>query len=96
MLVGATGGHRRPGEHGPNGVQVDEALAARLERDGLEPFLDAWLAQPLFAGLPPEAAVRGRAAENTVEGLAESLRQAGTGAQDPLWDRLAGSRCRCS
>jgi 2-succinyl-6-hydroxy-2,4-cyclohexadiene-1-carboxylate synthase len=26
--------------------------------------------------------------ENTVDGLAESLRQAGTGSQDPLWHRL--------
>jgi 2-succinyl-6-hydroxy-2,4-cyclohexadiene-1-carboxylate synthase len=26
--------------------------------------------------------------ENTVDGLAESLRQAGTGSQDPLWSRL--------
>jgi 2-succinyl-6-hydroxy-2,4-cyclohexadiene-1-carboxylate synthase len=27
--------------------------------------------------------------EDTVTGLAESLRQAGTGSQDPLWDRLS-------
>src|SRR6266545_8429804 len=30
-----------------------EALAAELERVGLERFLDRWLAQPLFASLPP-------------------------------------------
>jgi 2-succinyl-6-hydroxy-2,4-cyclohexadiene-1-carboxylate synthase len=67
----------------------DEAMAARLERDGLEPFLDAWLAQPLFAGLTDEMQFRDARVENTIEGLAESLRQAGTGSQDPLWARLA-------
>jgi 2-succinyl-6-hydroxy-2,4-cyclohexadiene-1-carboxylate synthase len=63
-------------------------MAARVERDGVEAFVDAWLAQPLFAGLGPDVQFREARAENTVEGLAESLRQAGTGAQDPLWDRL--------
>ncbi|HZD38008.1 MAG TPA: alpha/beta fold hydrolase, partial [Actinomycetes bacterium] len=29
---------------------------------------------------------------NTTEGLAASLRLHGTGAQEPLWDRLAGLR----
>lgn len=29
--------------------ESDQAWAARLERDGLDPFLDAWEAQPLFA-----------------------------------------------
>jgi len=67
----------------------DEGLATRLEHEGVEPFLDAWLAQPLFAGLSEEMQFRSERAENTVEGLAESLRQAGTGSQDPLWDRLA-------
>jgi 2-succinyl-6-hydroxy-2,4-cyclohexadiene-1-carboxylate synthase len=31
---------------------------------------------------------RAARADNTIDGLAESLRQAGTGSQDPLWDRL--------
>jgi len=66
----------------------DGAAAARLEREGLEPFLEAWLAQPLFAGLSEDMQFRAARRENTVEGLAESLRQAGTGSQDPLWDRL--------
>lgn len=66
----------------------DEAMADVLERDGLERFLDAWLAQPLFAGLSDEMQFREARRENTIDGLAESLRQAGTGSQDPLWDRL--------
>src|SRR5204863_4978238 len=69
--------------------QNDEAMAARLEREGLDQFLVAWLAQPLFAGLTDEMQFRHERRENTIVGLAESLRQAGTGSQDPLWARLA-------
>src|SRR5581483_4988447 len=68
--------------------RVDDAMAARLEREGLEAFLDAWLAQPLFAGLGEDMQFRSERRENTIDGLAESLRQAGTGSQDPLWGRL--------
>lgn len=87
VVVGATGGIDDPAERAARRAQ-DEALAERIEREGVGPFLDAWLAQPLFAGLGPGAQFREARAENTAEGLAESLRQAGTGAQDPLWDRL--------
>ena len=64
----------------------DEELAATLERDGLDAFLDRWLAQPLFATLA-DAGLDDRR-RNTVAGLASSLRLAGTGTQEPLWDRL--------
>ena len=87
VLVGATAGIDDPAERAER-RRIDEAMAARLEREGLGPFLDAWLAQPLFAGLPPAAQCRDARLENTVDGLAGSLRIAGTGAQDPLWDRL--------
>ncbi len=52
-------------------------------------FVDEWLSLPLFAGLPPERAHRRERLDNTAEGLASSLRLAGTGTQVPLWDRLA-------
>jgi 2-succinyl-6-hydroxy-2,4-cyclohexadiene-1-carboxylate synthase len=87
VLVGATGGIDDPADRAER-RRLDDAMAARLERDGVEPFLDAWLAQPLFAGLTPEQQHRSDRLENTVDGLAASLRIAGTGAQDPLWDRL--------
>jgi len=87
VLIGGTGGIDDPAERTARQEQ-DEAMAQRVERDGVEAFLDAWLAQPLFAGLGPDVQFREQRAESTVEGLAESLRQAGTGAQDPLWDRL--------
>ena len=65
---------------------ADDALAATLEADGLDAFLARWVAQPLFATLPdPMLADRRR---NTVAGLASSLRLAGTGTQQPLWDEL--------
>jgi 2-succinyl-6-hydroxy-2,4-cyclohexadiene-1-carboxylate synthase len=80
------------------GIDDDEARAARRASDaklaahlldvGVEQFVDEWLAQPLFATLPAERAHRTERLVNDPEGLASSLRLAGTGTQDPLWDRL--------
>lgn len=67
----------------------DETLADRIEAEGLEPFLRWWLAQPLFASLPPGAAEMESRLEGSAAGLASSLRLAGTGTQAPLWDRLS-------
>jgi 2-succinyl-6-hydroxy-2,4-cyclohexadiene-1-carboxylate synthase len=66
----------------------DRRLAARIEEIGVERFLDEWLALPLFAGLSPDAADRRDRARNSARGLADSLRHAGTGTQEPLWSRL--------
>jgi 2-succinyl-6-hydroxy-2,4-cyclohexadiene-1-carboxylate synthase len=66
----------------------DDALAGRILELGVPAFLAEWTTMPLFGGTPlPEAelADRGR---NTPEGLANSLRMAGTGAQGSLWPRL--------
>jgi len=68
---------------------VDETLASGLERKGLEPFLDGWLKLPLFQRLAKEAAGLEERRANTVEGLASALRRHGSGAQEPLWDRLS-------
>lgn len=89
VLIGATGGIDDRDARASRAAQ-DEAMAQRLERDGVEAFVDVWLAQPLFARLGEDVQFRAERAENTVEGLSESLRQAGTGAQDPLWERLHG------
>lgn len=64
----------------------DDELAASIETEGMERFLDRWVAQPLFAALPDLGLEDRR--RNTVAGLASSLRLAGTGTQQPLWDRL--------
>lgn len=67
----------------------DVALAEHLEQVGVDQFLTEWLEQPLFATLPPAASFVEERRTNTSQGLAASLRTAGTGAQDPLWDKLA-------
>jgi 2-succinyl-6-hydroxy-2,4-cyclohexadiene-1-carboxylate synthase len=68
--------------------EQDHRTAERLVTEGLEMFLEGWLRQPLFATLPPERAFRSERLENTVAGLRASLERAGTGSQDPVWDRL--------
>ena len=75
-------------------VASDEAMAERIERDGVEVFVDTWERVPLFAtqlSLPAEtrAAIRATRTANTATGLANSLRGMGAGAQDPLLDRVA-------
>jgi 2-succinyl-6-hydroxy-2,4-cyclohexadiene-1-carboxylate synthase len=87
VLLGATAGIEAEGERRVRRA-ADEALAADLERGGLDVFLDWWLAQPLFTSLPRAAADVDDRRRNTVAGLASSLRLAGTGTQEPLWDRL--------
>ena len=72
---------------------ADDALALRLEHDGLEAFLRAWEANRLFAGehrLPRRRRdrIHRDRARNTVAGLAGSLRGAGHGAMEPLHDGL--------
>ncbi len=75
-------------------VRSDEAMAERVERDGVEAFVDTWEQVPLFASqlaLPAgtRAAIRATRTANTATGLANSLRGMGAGAQDPMLDRLA-------
>jgi 2-succinyl-6-hydroxy-2,4-cyclohexadiene-1-carboxylate synthase len=69
-------------------VAHDDALAARIEQIGVAAFIDEWLAQPMFAHLPAASAHRAERLRNNPAGLAASLRLAGTGAQESLWDRL--------
>jgi 2-succinyl-6-hydroxy-2,4-cyclohexadiene-1-carboxylate synthase len=89
VLVGATAGLDDPAKRAARRA-ADEELAVGLERDGVAGFVDRWLAQPLFATLPADAAGREDRLANTAPGLASSLRLAGTGTMEPLWDRLAG------
>ena len=96
---GPAGPGRRPGAprrdrrdrgrqpSGPPAAARTRSWASELERDGLDPFLQRWLAQPLFADLPADAADLDDRRRNTVDGLASSLRLAGTGSQAPRWDR---------
>ncbi|MFA5885916.1 MAG: alpha/beta fold hydrolase [Acidimicrobiia bacterium] len=68
---------------------ADDQLAHDVERDGLDAFLERWLAQPLFASLPRElAGVDQRRRGNSVERITHQLRALGQGAQPSLWHRL--------
>lgn len=87
VLVSATPGITDADERARRG-DADEQRALRLEAIGVDAFLHEWLALPLFAGLSPEAAGVEDRSTNTTAGLASSLRLAGTGVQQPLWDRL--------
>lgn len=67
---------------------ADDALAQHIIDVGVEAFIDEWVAQPLFHGLALSDEDRADRLRNSPEGLASSLRMAGTGAQVPLWERL--------
>jgi 2-succinyl-6-hydroxy-2,4-cyclohexadiene-1-carboxylate synthase len=72
----------------------DEQTAARLERLGVELFVDEWLSRDLFAGLGGRPAAWGRAdrrmrLSNSGAGLAGALRKLGQGSQPYLGDRVA-------
>jgi 2-succinyl-6-hydroxy-2,4-cyclohexadiene-1-carboxylate synthase len=87
VLIGASPGLADPAERAAREV-ADDRLADRIETIGVDAFLDEWLAQPLFAGLPADRVHRAERRRNTASGLAASLRALGTGAQEPLWSRL--------
>lgn len=92
LLVGARAGIADPAQRAARRTE-DEALANRIERDGIEPFVDEWMARPLFdtqRRLGPSflAEARRERLANSARGLADSLRGMGPGAQPPLFDAL--------
>jgi len=87
VVVGATGGIEDPVDRATR-RETDEGWAAMAERAGVARFLEQWLAQPMFASLPRNAAGIDARLMNTAATLAHQLRTLGTGAQAPLWDRL--------
>lgn len=87
VLVGGTPGIEDDAERAERRV-ADHALARRIRVDGVDAFVERWLATPMFAGLPPEGRFEDERRRNTAEGLATSLELAGTGSQLPLWDAL--------
>jgi 2-succinyl-6-hydroxy-2,4-cyclohexadiene-1-carboxylate synthase len=89
VLVGASPGLADPRERAARRA-ADEALADRIEAIGVAAFAREWAALPLWAGQPPEVAALAHAerVRQTPAGLAAALRGLGTGALEPLWDRL--------
>lgn len=92
VLIGATAGIVDDGERAAR-RSSDDALADRIERLGIEAFIDEWLQNPLFAGLNDNTSLRSDRLRNTSAGLASSLRLAGSGTQEPLWGRLGDICC---
>lgn len=71
----------------------DHALAAKIEKNGLEAFVEQWENIPLFESqktLPEtkQQAIREERLNQRVIGLANSLRGMGTGSQPSFWDDL--------
>lgn len=92
VLVGGRAGIADPGEREAR-RRADAALADRIETNGIEAFVDEWLAQPLFAtqqrlGAGFIAEQRRERLANDAHELAASLRTLGPGAQPPLFDEL--------
>ena len=74
-------------------VLADEALGRRILDEGLESFVDHWMALPLFAsqkrlGDEVLSAAREQRLRNRDYALALSLRGMGSGAQGPLHESL--------
>jgi 2-succinyl-6-hydroxy-2,4-cyclohexadiene-1-carboxylate synthase len=89
VLLSAGAGIEDPAERAQRRAE-DEALAASIEREGIEWFVARWRDVPLFAGDPPwvadAVAHEERACDPAV--LAASLRGLGPGSMAPMWDRL--------
>ncbi|WP_322513199.1 2-succinyl-6-hydroxy-2,4-cyclohexadiene-1-carboxylate synthase [Chloroflexus sp.] len=92
ILIGASPGLADPAERAAR-LASDEALAERIEREGLAWFVDYWAAQPLFASqqrLPEQvrAAQRAQRLAGSAHGYANALRGMSVGRQPSLWAAL--------
>ncbi len=99
LTVGAHAGLDEDAREGRR--RGDEAMAQRIESDGLEAFVNYWSSLPMFAGLERRgpsfvAQVRAERMNNHTAGLAESLRGMGAGAMRPVWNELARISCQCT
>ena len=74
-------------------VAADNALANKIESEGLAAFVEYWEQLPLFASQRRltddiRAKQRQQRLQNNPQGLANSLRGMGTGQQPSLWEKL--------
>ena len=90
VMVSSTAGIRDPIERS-NRRLTDHELAAAIEEDGVDRFLDRWVRTPLFAGADPRALRTHRM--TSASAVADQLRRLGQGSQEPLWDRLGELTC---
>jgi 2-succinyl-6-hydroxy-2,4-cyclohexadiene-1-carboxylate synthase len=71
----------------------DDALAAFVERSGMERFVDRWEQHPTLSALRPFAAqLRSERLAHRPAGIASALRHLGAGAQPSYWGRLGELR----
>ncbi len=99
LTIGAHAGLEEEAREGRR--QGDEALAQRIEKDGLEAFVGYWSTLPLLAGVERRgpsftAQLRAERMSNHVAGLAKSLRGMGAGHMEPVWGELAHLECPCT
>ena len=99
LTIGAHAGLEEDAREGRR--RGDEGLAERIEKEGIEAFVDYWGALPLFAGLQRRgpsyvAQVRAERLQNHVAGLACSLRGMGAGTMEPVWNDLGQVTFPCT
>jgi 2-succinyl-6-hydroxy-2,4-cyclohexadiene-1-carboxylate synthase len=89
LLIGASPGLADASERAAR-RKADERLADELEQLPISELARRWAATPVLAGQPPQvlAAAHADRLRSTPAGLAAALRGLGTGALDPVWDRL--------
>ncbi len=69
-------------------VASDEELAQSIARIGVPAFIDEWLAQPMFATVPPDAPGVDDRRMLSPAYLAHCLRVLGVGSFEPMWEEL--------
>ena len=100
-LIGARAGIDDPDERDGR-IAADEALADRIESDGIEWFADFWADQPLFAtqrsrlSSEQQSELRAQRLACDPRGLAHSLRGMGAGAVEPVSCRLGALAMPCA
>jgi 2-succinyl-6-hydroxy-2,4-cyclohexadiene-1-carboxylate synthase len=92
ILESASPGLEDPAEREQRRIS-DEALAASIEHEGVQAFIERWEKLPLFDSqktLPLECreTLRRQRLQNRAAGLTQSLRGVGTGVQPSLYARL--------
>ena len=101
VLIGAHPGIDDPTERAER-IAADEALADRIESEGIEWFADYWADLPLFASqrhrltASQRAELRSQRLACHPRGLALSLRGMGTGAVEPVGRRLGELPMPCA
>ena len=92
VLIGASAGIEDPRERSERRA-ADRKAAEALVEDGIEAFVERWMAHPLFAtqaalGHAHLERMRAQRLRNRPESLARSLRAAGAGAMTPVHGAL--------